>query len=71
MIVMDGPGPLAKLLTQRERRKGVVDIDIFNPLQFTPGTELMNDLHELLCNYAALKASKLRVRILFEFQTTA
>ena len=67
-LAIDGPGPRGKLLVQRARRFARQNVDpnandsnLFNGkrlegaidvLQFTPGTELMNEIKEALCHYA-------------------
>lgn len=56
MLAVDGPGPLAKLMTQRQRRSQKSKKNI-ETLQFTPGTELMEQTKHILCHYAACRTS--------------
>jgi 5'-3' exoribonuclease 2 len=65
-LALDGPGPRAKILTQRDRRmKSLLKESnssrrksVVNTLQFTPGTPLMAKLKEALCYYVTARASR-------------
>ena len=57
MFALDGPAPLAKLLTQRTRRKKVTLTasdskgKTVSPLALTPGTPFMQEVHEALAYF--------------------
>lgn len=61
-LALDGPGPKAKLLTQRARRlknsQKKSNRSEISSLQFTPGTELMDKIKQALCYYATSRGSK-------------
>lgn len=47
-LFSDGSAPLAKMILQRKRRLGMIDIDSFNTLNFTPSTIFMETMKEYL-----------------------
>ena len=57
MFALDGPAPVAKLLTQRIRRKRVTLTPsdekgkTVSPLALTPGTPFMQELHEAMAYF--------------------
>jgi len=59
-LAVDGPGPKAKIITQRSRRLEKASASSYSPqeaycidpLQFTPGTSFMEELKQGLCYYA-------------------
>eukprot|EP01122_Echinamoeba_exundans_P016408 TRINITY_DN8301_c0_g1_i1.p1 TRINITY_DN8301_c0_g1~~TRINITY_DN8301_c0_g1_i1.p1 ORF type:complete len:779 (+),score=98.24 TRINITY_DN8301_c0_g1_i1:135-2471(+) len=57
-VALDGPGPRAKFLVQRERReKNAERNPEVNTLKYTPGTEFMAKLQLATCAWAAQRAS--------------
>ncbi|KAG2440154.1 hypothetical protein HXX76_004267 [Chlamydomonas incerta] len=71
MVAVDGPAPLAKLLTQRERRKKtgrtVDEGETLTGVAITPGTTFMMDLTHSLTYFCCTKMSSKRFRhVVFE-----
>ncbi|GFR52277.1 hypothetical protein Agub_g14812, partial [Astrephomene gubernaculifera] len=71
MIAVDGPAPLAKLITQRERRKktgrSVSEGETLTGAAITPGTTFMLDLTHSLTYFCCVKMSSRRFRhLVFE-----
>ncbi|KXZ51587.1 hypothetical protein GPECTOR_12g550 [Gonium pectorale] len=71
MIAVDGPAPLAKLLTQRDRRKktgrSVDEGETLTGVAITPGTTFMLDLTHSLTYYCCTKMASKRFRdVVFE-----